>query len=70
MNSGKSTFPVPSGSTSFYISAISASVGFRFKDLTNKPKSITFITPSPSLSNNENASLKSAIYSSVRDSPI
>ena len=57
MNSGKSTLPVPSGSTSFYISAISASVGFKFNDLTKRPKSLTLITPSPSLSNRENASL-------------
>lgn len=57
MNSGKSTFPVPSGSTSFYISAISDSVGFRLSDLTSNPKSETLMTPSPSLSNKEKASL-------------
>lgn len=56
---------IPSASTSFIISCSSASVGFWPRDLMTVPNSLVVIVPSPSLSNNENASLNSAICSSV-----
>jgi hypothetical protein len=47
---------LPSASTSFIMSWSSASVGFCPKDLMTVPNSFVVIVPSPSLSNNENAS--------------
>ena len=64
-NSGKSIVPLPSASTSLIISYNSASVGFQPRDLMTVPNSLVVIVPSPSLSKRENASLNSAIYSSV-----
>ncbi|KRZ77018.1 hypothetical protein T10_1812 [Trichinella papuae] len=54
-----------SPSTSLIISWSSASVGFCPNDRMTVPNSFVVIVPSPSLSNNENASLNSAICSSV-----
>ena len=62
-NSRKSIVPLPSSSTSLIISYNSISVGFYPKDLITVPSSSVVITPSPSLSNKENASLNSDIYS-------
>lgn len=42
------------------------SVGYKFWLLINKPKSDSYTNPSSSLSNNEKASLKLAIYSYVK----
>jgi len=56
---------VPSASTSFIMSWSSASVGFWPSDRMTVPNSLVVIVPSPSLSNNEKASLNSAICSSV-----
>merc|ERR1712113_198480 len=64
-NSGKSIVPLPSASTSLIISWSSASVGFWPRDRITVPSSLVVIVPSPSLSKRENASLNSAICSSV-----
>lgn len=56
---------LPSASTSFIMSCNSASVGFWPNDRITVPNSFVVIVPSPSLSNSENASLNSAICSSV-----
>ena len=56
---------LPSASTSFIMSWSSASVGFWPSDRMTVPNSLVVIVPSPSLSNNEKASLNSAICSSV-----
>merc|ERR1712123_193791 len=69
-NSGKSIVPFPSASTSLIMSWSSASVGFCPRDLITVPNSLVVIVPSPSLSNKENASLNSAICSSVSWSAI
>ncbi|ETW07635.1 hypothetical protein H310_02105 [Aphanomyces invadans] len=64
-NSGKSIVPLPSASTSLIMSWSSASVGFWPKERMTVPNSLVVMVPSPSLSNKENASLNSAICSSV-----
>merc|ERR1719237_915023 len=64
-NSGKSIVPFPSASTSLIMSWSSASVGFCPSDLITVPNSLVVMVPSPSLSKRENASLNSAICSSV-----
>ena len=69
-NSWKSIEPFPSASHSFIISTSSVSVGFCPNDFITVPNSFVEIVPSPSLSKSENASLNSAIYSSVRLSAI
>ena len=56
---------LPSASTSLIMSCSSASVGFCPSDLMTVPNSLVVMVPSPSLSNNEKASLNSAICSSV-----
>lgn len=62
---GISKGDLPSASTSLIISCNSASVGFCPNDRMTVPNSFVVIVPSPSLSNNEKASLNSAICSSV-----
>lgn len=65
INTKNNSYILPSASTSFIMSCNSASVGFWPSDLMTVPNSFVVIVPSPSLSNNENASLNSAICSSV-----
>ena len=55
----------PSASTSLIMSWSSASVGFCPRERITVPSSLVVMVPSPSLSNRENASLNSAICSSV-----
>ena len=55
----------PSASTSLIMSWSSASVGFCPSERMTVPSSLVVMVPSPSLSNSENASLNSAICSSV-----
>uniref|UniRef100_A0A915CJL1 Uncharacterized protein n=1 Tax=Parascaris univalens TaxID=6257 RepID=A0A915CJL1_PARUN len=50
---------LPSASTSLIMSCNSASVGFCPSERITVPNSFVVIVPSPSLSNNENASLNS-----------
>lgn len=57
---------IPSASTSLIISWSSASVGFCPSDLITVPNSFVVIVPSPSLSNNENASYMIIIFSRIR----
>ncbi len=52
------------------MSCNSASVGFCPNDLITTPNSRVVMDPSPSLSNNENASLNSAICSGVNVSDL
>ena len=65
-NSGKSKVPIPSASTSLIISYNSASVGIYPKQRITVPSYLVVIVSLPSLSKRENASLNSAIYSSVK----
>jgi len=62
--------PLPSASTSLIMSCSSASVGFCPSDRMTVPSSLVVMVPSPSLSKRENASLNSAICSSVSWSAI